>query len=143
MPIVRRTRAEIDEAELLAKLATRPRPGEDEIETQAAEDGDVWTDEELAEAEPVYPPPSPERLRALRARLGLTQAQFARRFGFTSTRCGNTSKGVGGLQGRRRRCFGSSTPILTRCSAPSGCPRRAKPSSPSPGRLLLDARHPS
>jgi putative transcriptional regulator len=28
------------------------------------------------------PPPSPERLRALRARLGLTQAQFARRFGF-------------------------------------------------------------
>jgi len=83
MPIVRRTRAEIDEAKLLAKLATRSRPSEDEIEAQAAEDGDAWADEELAEAEPIYPPPSPQRLRALRARLGLTQAQFARRFGFS------------------------------------------------------------
>jgi putative transcriptional regulator len=32
---------------------------------------------------PVYPPPSPEQVRALRAKLGLTQAEFARRFGFT------------------------------------------------------------
>jgi len=31
----------------------------------------------LAAADPIYPPPSPERLRALRARLGQTQAQFA------------------------------------------------------------------
>ena len=83
MPIVRRTRAEIDEAKLLAELAARPRPSEHEIEAQAAEDADAWTDEELAAAEPMYPPPSPERLRALRARLGLTQAQFARRFGFS------------------------------------------------------------
>ena len=37
MPIVRRTRAEIDEAKLLAKLAARPRPSEDEIEAQVAE----------------------------------------------------------------------------------------------------------
>jgi putative transcriptional regulator len=29
------------------------------------------------------PPPSPDQVRAPRARLGLTQAQFARRFGFT------------------------------------------------------------
>jgi len=34
-------------------------------------------------AEPVYPPPSADQVRALRARLGLSQAQFARRFGFT------------------------------------------------------------
>jgi len=78
MSIERRTRAEIDEANLLANLAAQPRPGEDEIEAQTAEDGDAWTDAGLAEAEPVYPPPSPERLRALRARLGLTQALFAR-----------------------------------------------------------------
>jgi putative transcriptional regulator len=83
MPIVRRTRAEIDAAKLLAKLAARSRPSEDEIEAQATEDGDAWTEEELPEAEPTDPPPSPERLRALRARLGLTQAQFARRFGFS------------------------------------------------------------
>jgi len=83
MPIVRRTRAEIDDAKLLAELAARPRPSEKEIEAQATEDGDAWSDAELAVAEPVYPPPSPEQVRALRARLGLTQAQFARRFGFT------------------------------------------------------------
>jgi hypothetical protein len=57
MPIVRRTRAEIDKAKLLAELAARPQPSEEEIEAQATEDGDAWTDEELAHAEPVYPPP--------------------------------------------------------------------------------------
>jgi DNA-binding transcriptional regulator YiaG len=83
MPIVRRTPADIDKARLLAGLATRARPSEEEIEAQAVEDGDAWTDEELAEAEPVHPPPSPAQVRALRKRLGLSQAQFARRFGFT------------------------------------------------------------
>ncbi len=33
--------------------------------------------------EVVAPSLSPERIRALRARLGLSQSQFARRFGFT------------------------------------------------------------
>jgi hypothetical protein len=68
MPIVRRTRADIDKAKLLAELAARPRPSEDEIEAQAAEDRDAWTDEELAEAELVYLSPSPEQVRALRAK---------------------------------------------------------------------------
>jgi putative transcriptional regulator len=83
MSIVRRTRADIDRAKLVAELATRPRLSEDEIDAQAIEDGDAWTAEELADAEPVYPTPSPDQVRALRARLGLTQVQFARRFGFT------------------------------------------------------------
>jgi len=83
MPIVRRTRAELDKGKLLAELKARPRPSEEEIEAQAVEDQDAWTDQELAEAEPNYPPPSPEQVRALRTRLGLSQAQFARRFGFT------------------------------------------------------------
>ena len=83
MPIMRRARADIDKAKLLAELAMRRRLTEEEIEAQAIEDGDAWIDEELADAEPVYPPPSPDQVRALRARLGLTQAQFARRFGFT------------------------------------------------------------
>jgi DNA-binding transcriptional regulator YiaG len=64
-------------------LAARPRPSEEEIEAQAIGDGDVWTDEELAGGEPVYPPPSPDQVRTLPAKLGLTQAEFARRFGFT------------------------------------------------------------
>ena len=83
MPIVRRTRVEIDQGKLLARLTAQPLPSEQEIEAQAAQDDDAWTDQDLAEAELVYPPPSPERVRALRARLGLSQAQFARRFGFT------------------------------------------------------------
>lgn len=82
MAIVRRIRADIDEAKLLTALTARPQPTEEEIAAQAAEDGDAWTDDELADAEPVYPPPSAEELRALRAKLGLTQKQFARRFGF-------------------------------------------------------------
>jgi putative transcriptional regulator len=41
------------------------------------------TDEELAQAVPVYPPPKPEDVRALRARLELSQSQFALMFGFS------------------------------------------------------------
>ncbi len=83
MPIVRRKSADIDRAALLAELAARQKPGEAEIEAQAAEDGDAWTDEDLARATLVHPPPGPEQIRALRTRLGLSQSQFARRFGFT------------------------------------------------------------
>ena len=103
MPIVRRTRADIDKAKLLAELSARPRPSDEQIETQAAKDGDAWTDQELAEAEPVDPPPSPAQVRALRVKLGLSQAQFARRFGFTL----DTVQQYG--QGRRR----PSGPALT------------------------------
>ncbi|HXA23180.1 MAG TPA: helix-turn-helix domain-containing protein [Acetobacteraceae bacterium] len=83
MPIVRRTRADIDREKLLADLAARPQPSEEQIEQWAAEDGDAWTDKELAEAVPVYPPPKPEEVRALRARLELSQTQFALMFGFS------------------------------------------------------------
>ena len=67
MPTVRRSGTEIDEAAELAELAKRRAP----------------TDEELAGAEAVWPPPSPAEVRALRHRLGLSQARFARRFGFS------------------------------------------------------------
>jgi hypothetical protein len=67
MPIVRHTRADIEKSKLLAESAARPRPNEGEIEAQAIEDGDAWTDEELADAEPVHPPQSPDQIRALRA----------------------------------------------------------------------------
>ena len=40
MPIVRRTRANIDKPKLLAELATRPRPSEEEIEAQAIAAGE-------------------------------------------------------------------------------------------------------
>jgi putative transcriptional regulator len=83
MPTVRRIRADIDFEKLAAEFAARPEPSEEQIEAWAAEDGDAWTDEELVRAVLVYPPPKPEHVRALRARLRLSQAQFAHRFGFT------------------------------------------------------------
>lgn len=52
----------------------RHRRADDLSDVQAIEDGDAC-DEELADAEPVYPPRLPDQVRALRARLGLTQAQ--------------------------------------------------------------------
>jgi DNA-binding transcriptional regulator YiaG len=82
MSIVRRTRAEMDREKLLADLAARPQPSEEEIVRWAEEDGGAMTDQELAEAVPVYPPPKPEDVRALRARLELSQTQFALMFGF-------------------------------------------------------------
>ena len=83
MTIMRRSETEIDEIAELAELAKRPGPSEPEIAAQAAEDGDAWTDAELADAEAAWPSPSPAEVRALRQRLGLSQARFARRFGFS------------------------------------------------------------
>jgi len=83
MTIVRRAKTDIDEAKLLADLATVPQWTEAQIDLMAAEDGDAWTDADLGEAVTVYPPPTAEQVRALRAKLGLSQAQFALRFGFT------------------------------------------------------------
>jgi hypothetical protein len=42
MSIVRRPRADIDKAKLLAELATRPPLSREEIDAQAIEDGDAW-----------------------------------------------------------------------------------------------------
>jgi putative transcriptional regulator len=82
MPIVRVSAADIDRKKLLADLAAARKRTEAEIEAEAAEDGDAWTDEELANAVPVYPPPKPDEIRALRTRIGLSQSQFALMFGF-------------------------------------------------------------
>jgi len=43
---------------LRADLAARPQPSEAEIERQAAEDGDAWTDEDNAASQRVSPWPS-------------------------------------------------------------------------------------
>jgi putative transcriptional regulator len=83
MPIVRRSKTDIDEAKLLADLAASRSWTETEIDAAAAEDADAWTEEDVASAVAVYPPPTAEQVRALRSRLGLSQAQFAHRFGFT------------------------------------------------------------
>ena len=83
MPIVRYSRGDIDRAKMLADLAASRKRTEAEIEAEAAEDGNASTDEELAGAVPVYPPPTPDQVRAMRKGLGLSQAQFGRMFGLT------------------------------------------------------------
>jgi putative transcriptional regulator len=83
MPIVRVKAADIDRKKLLADLAAARVRTEAEIDAEAAEDGDAWTEEDFARAIVVYPPPTAEQVRALRGRLGLSQAEFAHRFGFT------------------------------------------------------------
>jgi DNA-binding transcriptional regulator YiaG len=83
MTIVRHSRTNIDDARAVADLAAAPQWTEAQIDAMAAEDGDAWSEEDLGNAVKVYPPQTPEQVRALRARLGLSQAQFALQFGFT------------------------------------------------------------
>ena len=83
MPIVKRSRTDIDQARLLADLAARPPSTEAEIDAMAAADNDAWSEDDVASAVVIHPPPTPAQVRALRTRLGLSQAQFALRFGFT------------------------------------------------------------
>ncbi|MEO9190944.1 MAG: hypothetical protein ABI224_13245 [Acetobacteraceae bacterium] len=106
MPLVRVSRADIDMEKLLADLAARPEPTEEEIDRQAAEDGGAWTEEDVAQAIAVYPPPTPEQVRALRARLGLSQPGSRIGSGSASMPCSNTSRAVGCPPARRPRCCG-------------------------------------
>ena len=83
MPIVRRSKTDIEKARLLADAAASRTWTEAQIDAMAAEDNNAWSDDDAAAAVPVYPPPTAGQVRALRTRLGLSQAQFALRFGFT------------------------------------------------------------
>ncbi len=93
MPTVRRTRADID----LSKVDwTRvAQTGEAAIVDQAAADPDtapLFTDRELARARRVIPPGKLD-VRTIRRRLGLSQVQFAARFGFSVETIRNYEQG--------------------------------------------------
>jgi putative transcriptional regulator len=83
MSTVKRSDSDIDEAAVLAAFAKRRKRTEGEIDKMATDDGDAWNDADFAKARVVAATPSGEQVRALRDRLGLSQAQFAHRFGFT------------------------------------------------------------
>jgi putative transcriptional regulator len=83
MSTVRRSKTDLDESKLLADLAKAPTFTEAEIDAMAVADDSVWTDDDLASATRVFPVQSPEQVRELRTRLGLSQAQFAQQFGLT------------------------------------------------------------
>jgi DNA-binding transcriptional regulator YiaG len=68
---------------LREEIRNLPPATEEQIEAWAEEDGGALTDEELANMRWVYPPPTPDEMRALRARLAMSQKQFADSFGFT------------------------------------------------------------
>jgi putative transcriptional regulator len=85
MSIVRRSKTSLSETEAarLIDLAQSRTFTETEIDAMAATDDSVWTDENLANATHVYPVQTPEDVRDLRTRMGLSQAQFAQKFGLT------------------------------------------------------------
>ena len=68
MPIVRRSRTDIDRPRLLADLAASRVRTEAEIDAEAAEDGNAWTAQDVAHAVPVYPPPTQAQVRTLHPR---------------------------------------------------------------------------
>jgi len=94
MTIVRRTRADID----LSKIdwAVLETIDDAQIEAQIAADPDtapIFTTDELARARRVAPPPAAEDVKAIRRRLGLSQEQFAARFGFSVETIRNYEQG--------------------------------------------------
>jgi putative transcriptional regulator len=94
MPIVRRTRADLDlsKVDWRRVAATTDR----DIAKQIAADPDtapIFSARELSRAKRVVPPPAAKDVRALRRRLGLTQAQFAARYGFSVETIRNYEQG--------------------------------------------------
>ncbi|HET9020090.1 MAG TPA: hypothetical protein VFN46_10905 [Acetobacteraceae bacterium] len=71
-----------------------PTPSEAQIDAWAAEDDSEWTADDFARAQWRYPPPEASELRATRTRLGLTEAQFAARFGFSAEEIRGYERGV-------------------------------------------------
>ena len=82
MTIARRSTTDIDIPKLLAELGPPRKWTEAEIEAMAIEDDSALTEEDPGEAVLVYPSTAGQ-VRGLRAKLGLSQAQFAQQFGFT------------------------------------------------------------
>jgi putative transcriptional regulator len=94
MRIVRRTRAELD----LSKVNWRrvEATTDADIEHQVASDADtapIFSIRELKRARRVVPAPAADDVRALRRRLGLSQKQFAARFGFSVETVRNYEQG--------------------------------------------------
>jgi putative transcriptional regulator len=117
MSTVRRSKTDLDDAKLLADLANAPTHTDPEIDAMAVADDSVWTEDDLATANRVYPVQTPEQVRELRARLGLSQAQFAQQFGLTLDTVQQYE------QGRRRPSCPASTLLRVIESEPEAVQR--------------------
>jgi len=94
MRIVKRTRADLD----LSKVdwARVARTTDKEIAAQIAADADTapaFTDRELRRAKRAVPAGGSRKVKSLRRRLGLSQQQFADRFGFSVETIRNYEQG--------------------------------------------------
>jgi putative transcriptional regulator len=80
----------------MKEFAMPPRPSEGKVRRQAAADPGAppTTDDELARAEVVPALLRPEEISAVRTKLGLTQAAFARRYGFSVEAIRNYEQGL-------------------------------------------------
>ena len=122
MATVRRIRADVDLSRV--DWGRVSRTTDMEIARQVAADLDtapIFTDSELARARRVFPP---QRLdvRAIRRRLGLSQVQFAARFGFSVETIRNYEQGHRAPTGPARsllRVIASEPDVVTRALAKS------------------------
>jgi putative transcriptional regulator len=90
MSIVRRTPAEVD----LSKIdwATLDATTDPEIAADS-DTAPIFTADDLARARRVIPAPAPDDVKGIRQRLGLSQQQFAARFGFSVETIRNYEQG--------------------------------------------------
>jgi putative transcriptional regulator len=94
MAIVQPTRADLD----LSKVDWAGLAEVRDADIQTAIDSDpdlspLFSEDELARARRVLPPPLPDDVRAIRQRLGLSQEQFAGRYGFSVETIRNYEQG--------------------------------------------------
>jgi putative transcriptional regulator len=90
---------------------------------ESAEQALAWVRGEDVPGTVVHEPRPAIDVRAVRRRTGLTQAEFARRFGFPlGTPCATGSRASAPRRGRRGRGSWSSTPSPRRCCARSVWP---------------------
>ncbi len=130
MTIVRRTRAEID----LSKIdwAYLDSVSDAEIDAQIADPdtAPIFTSEELAAARRVVPAFVADDVKAIRHRLGLSQEQFAARFGFSVETIRNYEQGHRRPTGPARvllRVIANEPDAVTRALA--GQERATRPST--------------
>ncbi len=94
MTIVRRSSADIDRTKI--DWTKIPQPSDEEIDAQIASDPDtapIWTTAEMESARLVIPSLCGTDVKLIRGRLGLSQEQFAKRFGFTLSTIRNYEQG--------------------------------------------------
>ncbi|MBI1774507.1 MAG: helix-turn-helix domain-containing protein [Proteobacteria bacterium] len=129
MPTVRRTRADVD----LSKVdwARLEATTDAEIDAQIAADPDtapIFTERELARARRIVPSVDADDVRGIRRRLGLSQAAFAARFGFTVQTVRNYEQGHRRPAGPARvllRVVASEPDAVTRALGRGSGARRA------------------